>query len=573
MSSSKGVTKSKAQSAKESRATKQQETGACKNPSQHDKPSTKSPSKTTEYCSKKYPTTSPSVKHKPQGGPYKDIKSEHGYVPPNRPSYATLGSSLTVIINFFPIKIPNITIHQYDVTIFDSSTGGENDEKTEEQTAEYRRTVSNKYVCRNVINVLSNTQLKSEYPAYDGRSILYLKDRIDVRRYTVEWKDEEDGKRVRQHEVVLKHTAHIDLSVITGLTQREHQFDSMTNHDEFLSRHQVATNAVDTIFKQFAAARYTPSGRGFYWYCKGRDFDLGSELELWKGFTQSARPGQKQAYLNINMSYRPCIKPWYLLDYLWEVLYYLKDFEELCNEAILEDAAKEIFYLELYTDHLGHKRKYKVKRDKVFLQPANKETFLCDGKVVTVQKYFKNHYKKELKYPDLPCIDVGRGDKVIALPMEICYIKEGQRSNNEMTSKQKRKMVETTSVPPINRQDDIKSIAIEMLPPDDPLRNYYKIETSNAMVKAECRQLPPPVINYNKNTSLKPNYGKWQLGGYKLVEPIPVYLWAILHFSNFSKEDGYVRYNAFINQMQRQAGDKGIHMERPVNEKILTEVI
>ena len=51
--------------------------------------------------------------------------------------------------------------------------------------------------------------------------------------------------------------------------------------------------------------------------------------------------------------------------------------------------------------------------------PANKETFDCEGKMVTVQQYFETKLKIKLKFPSLPCVWVGSREKKNLVPMEV----------------------------------------------------------------------------------------------------------------------------------------------------------
>lgn len=506
--------------------------------------------------------STPTTKQQPRvksGGTESSPYPIDGYVPPNRPQQGTIGEILKVVINFFRITVPAITVHQYDVKIYNTAP--------EETKDKEKHPIINRYVCRSVMNELSNSNLKDQHPAYDGRAILYCKNDLSQLGYIVKWIDKEDGDREREHAVELKHTDEVDLSVITKITQRESQFESKQAHDTFITAHQTATNAIDALFRQFAAVRYTPMGRGFYWYSKRPEYDLGDELELWEGYTQSVRPGHKQVYLNLNMSYRPVIKPLELLEYLMMVLG-LRNYDQLCDKYTMETATRELVSLEIYSSHLKKKRKYKMTKKSVFVYPANKQSFPCEGKSITVLEYFKTQHQIVLKHPYLPCIDVGRGEKVVALPMEVCYVKEGQLFRKEMTLRQKQKMIEATSIPPNHREDDIRYTATEMLPPNDPLREFYGIKTSDRMEETECRQLPSPNIKYRTNMIPQPRDGKWQIRNCQLINPVAVNVWAIIHFSY---SVGRMRYAEFINEMLRQGKEKGIRMQRAINERDIGE--
>ena len=484
------------------------------------------------------------------------LHTSPSYIPPNRPGYGSLGRTIKVLINFFPIQIPNICIHQYDVKIYRISPSGDASDND----------VTNKYVCKMVISALCQQQLKHAYPAYDGRAIMYSQKQI-AGEYQVEWLevDSDVSDRKRLYFVVLKRTASVDLSLITEITLRQKQFDTKSEHDKFLDEHQAATNALDTIFRQFAASRYTCVGRGF---CRSNIYDLGSGIELWDGFFQSARPGDKQVYLNVDMSYRPFFKPINLVDYLSQFLG-LRDRRELPNRLlqfhVRDKAAKEISGLEVFPNHLTYKRKYKIKLKSadVFLSPANVESFVHEDKKTTVQKYFEREYEYVLEYPNLWCVNVGRGDKVIALPLEVCVIKRGQVKHDELNTIQKRNMIEATAVWANERCKMIEDVAYAVLPSNDPLRDYYNIKTSYEMTEAVCRQLKPPDIQYWKKT-IKEQSGKWQIKDCHLFTPIPLDLWAIAHISRYGNE---VHYDYLVSEIQKQAKFKGIQMSRPINER------
>ena len=48
-------------------------------------------------------------------------------------------------------------------------------------------------------------------------------------------------------------------------------------------------------------------------------------------------------------------------------------------------------------------------------------SFDCEGKQCTVRDYFKNQYKKELRYPGLPCLHMEGKNNTIYIPIEVMY--------------------------------------------------------------------------------------------------------------------------------------------------------
>lgn len=59
----------------------------------------------------------------------------------------------------------------------------------------------------------------------------------------------------------------------------------------------------------------------------------------------------------------------------------------------------------------------------------------------TVVKYFYDKYQIQLKYPHLPCLQVGQEQKHTYLPLEVCNIVPGQRCIKKLTDTQTSTMI------------------------------------------------------------------------------------------------------------------------------------
>lgn len=87
---------------------------------------------------------------------------------------------------------------------------------------------------------------------------------------------------------------------------------------------------------------------------------------------------------------------------------------------------KEIKGLKIEITHCGNmKRKYRVCN--VTRRPAQMQSFplqLENGQTVecTVAKYFLDKYKMKLRYPNLPCLQVGQEHKHTYLPLEVSIV-------------------------------------------------------------------------------------------------------------------------------------------------------
>ena len=63
----------------------------------------------------------------------------------------------------------------------------------------------------------------------------------------------------------------------------------------------------------------------------------------------------------------------------------------------------------------------------------------------TVAKYFLDKYKMKLRFPHLPCLQVGQEHKHTYLPLEVCNIVQGQRCIKKLTDMQTSTMIKATA--------------------------------------------------------------------------------------------------------------------------------
>jgi eukaryotic translation initiation factor 2C len=142
--------------------------------------------------------------------------------------------------------------------------------------------------------------------------------------------------------------------------------------------------------------------------------------------------------------------------------------QALAERRALSDAqrvkfTKEIRGLKIEITHCGNmRRKYRVCN--VTRRPAQTQTYvhffvyillisalfcfrfplqLESGQTIecTVAKYFFDKYRMQLKYPHLPCLQVGQEQKHTYLPPEVCNIVPGQRCIKKLTDTQTSTMI------------------------------------------------------------------------------------------------------------------------------------
>ena len=73
-----------------------------------------------------------------------------------------------------------------------------------------------------------------------------------------------------------------------------------------------------------------------------------------------------------------------------------------------------------------------------------------------MNRFIRKHFT--LRYPDLPCLHVGKKNSTVYLPMEVCEIVEGQRTFHRLTETQKSDMIRHTAMSPSERFRKIHEI-------------------------------------------------------------------------------------------------------------------
>ncbi|OPJ90582.1 hypothetical protein AV530_018600 [Patagioenas fasciata monilis] len=98
------------------------------------------------------------------------------------------------------------------------------------------------------------------------------------------------------------------------------------------------------------------------------------------------------------------------------------------------------------------------KRGRFPLQQENGQTVEC-----TVAQYFKDRHKLVLRYPHLPCLQVGQEQKHTYLPLEVCNIVAGQRCIKKLTDNQTSTMIRATARSAPDRQEEISKLVSVLL--------------------------------------------------------------------------------------------------------------
>lgn len=474
---------------------------------------------------------------------------------PKRPNHGSEGRPIQLRANHFKVAINNINknIQHYAIDI---------------QPDKCPRKVN-----RDIVDTMvqSFPQYFSDVrPVYDGKKSMYTSVQLPL-----------PGGKV-ELDVVMPGDASVDrrFKVIVKWMSSV----SMARLDEAMigrirSVPADAVQAMDVILRHLPSMRYTPVGRSFFsspqsalttgpgqgQYHSG-DSKLGGGREVWFGFHQSVRPSQWKMMLNIDVSATAFYRKMPVIDFIAEVLEL--PVQALSDRRTLSDAqrvkfTKEIRGLKIEITHCGSmRRKYRVCN--VTRRPASTQTFplqLENGQTIesTVAKYFQDKYNMTLKYPHLPCLQVGQEQKHTYLPPEVCEIVSGQRCIKKLTDIQTSTMIKATARSAPEREREISNLVRRAEFGQDPFAQEFGVVIQPMMTEVKGRVLNAPKLLYGGRTKMTalPNQGVWDMRGKQFHTGIDVKIWAIACFA----QQQHVKENdlrTFTTQLQRISSDAGM---------------
>ncbi|CAK1540116.1 unnamed protein product [Leptosia nina] len=461
---------------------------------------------------------------------------------PRRPNLGHEGRPIMLRANHFQISMPRGYVHHYDVNI---------------QPDKCPRKVN-----REIVDTMVKSYNKifgALKPVFDGRNNLYTRDPLPIGNDRVELEVILPGEgKDRVFRVTIKWVAQVSLFALEeALEGRTRQIP----YDAIL--------ALDVVMRHLPSMMYTPVGRSFFSSPEGYYHPLGGGREVWFGFHQSVRPSQWKMMLNIDVSATAFYKAQPVIEFMCEVLDIrdINDQRKPLTDSQRVKFTKEIKGLKIEITHCGAmKRKYRVCN--VTRRPAQMQSFplqLENGQTVecTVAKYFLDKYKMKLRYPHLPCLQVGQEHKHTYLPLEVCNIVPGQRCIKKLTDMQTSTMIKATARSAPDREREINNLVRRANFNTDLYVKEFGLTISNNMMEVRGRVLPPPKLQYGGRVSslggqqALPNQGVWDMRGKQFFMGVEIRVWAIACFApqRTVREDALKN---FTQQLQRISNDAGM---------------
>ncbi|KAK9915065.1 hypothetical protein WJX75_004310 [Coccomyxa subellipsoidea] len=371
---------------------------------------------------------------------------------------------------------------------------------------------------RRVIAALAEQENWPKVWAFDGRKNIYAAELFLPQHeisFEVKAKDADTGRQ-RHFNVVVKWAQTINICTLLAFVRGE----------EGTNLPQDALQVLDVALKHSVSYRdeVKTFARAIFWH---------DPTKVWLGYQQSLRPSQGGLTLNMDMAATAFLEPRPVIDFLLRAvgLRSPQDFARLTPQQH-RAASKAITGIKVEV-RVGrpYVRKYKAKG----LMPHGpvELTFFneAENREMTVAQHYEQQYKMGVKYPEVPCINVGSPIKPVWLPPEVCWIAAGQR-RLKLDEKQTAEMIKTATQRPQERKEYLQKCIRDFADlPNDPVVQAFKMSVDPSFMKVTGRQLPPPELQYS-NCKIKPepDRGSWDMRNTGFYKPGVISSFAIAAF-------------------------------------------
>ncbi|KAK2389084.1 protein argonaute [Trifolium repens] len=482
----------------------------------------------------------------------------------SRPGVGTIGKRIALLVNLFKVAADatDATFYQYSVTI----------------TSEDKRAVENKGIGRKLIDRLLQTyssELDGKSFVYDGERTLYTVGPLPDNKFEFTVLLEEsfskrstecpgadgslhgENKRSKRSFPPKAFTVEISFAAKIPLQSIALSLKGIESH----ANSQDALRVLDTVLRQRAANRGCLLVRQSFFHDDSKNFiDVGGGVTGVRGFHSSFRLTQGGLSLNMDVSTTMIVKPGPVIDFL------------LTNQSVREPryidwakAKRMLKNLRVRATHRNQEFKISGLSEKPCIQQLfsrkmkNGEDSNAEQTVdVTVYEYFAKHRGIELTSSAyLPCLDVGKPNRPIFLPLELCSLVPLQRYTKALSPVQRASLVEKSRQKPQERIKILTNAIGNSCYDDDAVLAACGISIDKQFTPVEGRVLETPQLKVGKNEDCFPNNGRWNFKNKTLLQPSHIEYWAVVNFSA-QCDTSYI-----TRELIKCGMSKGINIERP----------
>ncbi|KAL3656860.1 hypothetical protein V7S43_018203 [Phytophthora oleae] len=311
--------------------------------------------------------------------------------------------------------------------------------------------------------------------------------------------------------------------------------------------------ALDVVARHLGAQRLIAVGRNFFTMKKTHTLKGGKEL-CW-GYHQAIRLADHKLLMNVDQAATVFYSPGPLMQLVVAALRVRapEDVRDL-SERDMKSLARALRKIEVVPTHRKDRKRAIFG---VSAQPANLTMVSIKGETMSVAAYFSGKYSMQLRYPNLPLVNVGskRPGKENWLPIEVCEVAPGQRCAN-INDLDTAEIIRQTSQPPRNRQENILEQIRQAGFQNDPFLAAFGVKVDQRLESTDACVMEAPDVQY-QNVSERPFGGQWSLNGKKFVEGAPVRNWGVVIAANVSERDAF----GFVSKLSDLGDQRGLPFE------------
>ncbi|KAB2025800.1 hypothetical protein ES319_D06G173700v1 [Gossypium barbadense] len=451
-------------------------------------------------------------------------------------------------VNHFRVKFnPESIIRHYDVDV-----------RQLESPRNGRPAYISKPLLSNIRKKLftDNPQLPLLMTAYDGEKNIFSAVRLPEGEFKVESSEGED---------VMARTYIFSIKLVNEL--------KLCKLRDYLSRKAYSIprdilQGMDVVMKENPVMHMVPVGRSFHPYESCPEDDLGYGITASRGIRYSLKPTYQGLALCLDYSVLAFRKKMPVLDFLAE---HIPDFNVNSFRRFRRHVDQALKNLKVNVTHRRTKQKYVIvglTRDdtrNVSFPDAN------DPQVrVRLVDYFREKYDNNIRYLDIPCLDLSRNNRMNYVPMEYCVLAEGQIYPKDDLDQEAAFMLKNISLAkPYERQSNICGMVQSK---DGPcggnIIQNFGIEVDTRMTPVEGRVIGPPVLKLAAPTgkllkiTVDRNTCQWNLVGKAVVVGKAIQCWAVIDFTQADRLK--LNFDSFIPKLRNRCRNLGMTMEDPI---------
>ncbi|KAL5610456.1 hypothetical protein FOBRF1_006573 [Fusarium oxysporum] len=182
------------------------------------------------------------------------------------------------------------------------------------------------------------------------------------------------------------------------------------------------------------------------------------------------------------------------------------------------------------------------------------------GRYITVFDFFRITYNRVLQDPQLPLVNCGNRDNPMYLPAEVCVVLPGQPSKSKLNGSQAQQMIRHAVRKPWENAKSIYSEGVQTVGLDENtnvLLRSFSLKITPGLIKVPGRILFGPKVIYKNNKAADLRFGTWNMSDVRFNIGASLAKWSYLMISIPGIRDSFDQQSsrAVMNEFQVNASN------------------